>query len=82
MRVCAVMLFALSAAALLAPDPPPPTFEVATVRPHRRSDSRYARDVGTAADHGQTLTARHTMLIEIIRRAFGVVEQELVGGPA
>jgi uncharacterized protein (TIGR03435 family) len=32
----------------------------------------------TSAD---TLTARHTQLIEIIRRAYGVVDQELAGAP-
>lgn len=80
MRFYLIILFALSAPALA--QTPQPTFEVATVRPTAGPIPGVPAMFGQQQTTAATLTARHTMLVEIIRRAFGVLEQELVGGPA
>src|SRR5215471_13652791 len=77
MRSHLVYLFALSAAALLAQTPT--AFEVSTVRPSAGPIPGVPPMFGQQRTAGDTLTIRHTPLIEIIRRAFNVVEQELVG---
>src|SRR5215813_478597 len=74
-----VLLFALSATVLLAQAPP--AFEVSTVRPSAGPIPGVPPIFGQQRTTADTLNARHTVLIEIIRRAFGVVEQELAGGP-
>jgi uncharacterized protein (TIGR03435 family) len=80
MRAHLVLLFALSAAALQAQTAP--AFEVSTVRRTAGPIPGVPPIFGQQRTTADTLTARHTMLVEIIRRAFGVVEQELVGGPS
>src|SRR4029077_52762 len=79
MRSHRVLLLALSAAALVAQTPP--AFEVATVRPTAGPIPGIPAMLGHQETTPDTLTARHTALIEIIRRAYGVGPQELVGGP-
>ena len=79
MRSCLVLLFAVSTAALTAQTPP--SFEVATVRPTAGPIPGVPAMLGHQETTANTLTARHTALIEIIRRAFGVGPRELVGGP-
>jgi len=74
-----VLLFALAAAALVAQTQA--AFEVATIRPSSGPIPGVPAMFGQQGTTADTLTARHTPLIEIIRRAFGVVQQELVGGP-
>jgi uncharacterized protein (TIGR03435 family) len=73
------LLFALSATVLLAQAPL--AFEVSTVRPSAGPIPGVPPIFGQQRTTADTLNARHTVLIEIIRRAFGVVEQELAGGP-
>lgn len=53
----------------------PPAFEVATVRPSSGPIPGVPPMFGQQGTTADTLTARHTPLIEIIRRAFGVSEQ-------
>ena len=77
MRSYFVPLLALSASALIAQTPP--SFEVATVRPSSGPIPGVPPIFGQQRTTADTLTARHTPLAEIIRRGFGVVEQELVG---
>src|SRR5689334_20998787 len=79
MRASLVLLVAVSAAAL--PAQTPPRFEVSTVRPTAGPIPGAPPMFGQQQTSATTLTARHTLLMEIIRRAYGVVEQELVGGP-
>src|SRR5712671_5974291 len=73
MRSPLVCFFALSAAALMAQAPP--AFEVATIRPTAGPIPGIPPLLGHQETTADTLTARHTQLIEIIRRAYGV------GGP-
>jgi len=80
MRSLLVFIIAFSAAALMAQTSP--AFEVSTVRPTAGPIPGVPPIFGQQHTTADTLTARHTALIEIIRRAFGVVEQELVGAPA
>jgi len=79
MRFRPALIFVLSVSALVAQAPP--AFEVATVRPSAGPIPGVPPIFGQQGTTPDTLTARHTPLIEIIRRAFGVVQQELVGGP-
>src|SRR5262245_53697354 len=79
MRFYLILLLTLSAAAVTAQTQP--SFEVATVRPTAGPVPGVPPIFGQQRTTPDTLNARHTPLIEIIRRAFGVVEQELVGGP-
>ncbi len=80
---CRLMLllfpFVLLDAALTAQTPP--AFEVSSVRPTAGPIPGVPPVFGQQHTTPDTLTIRHTQLIEVIRRAFGVVEQELVGGP-
>ena len=75
-----ILFLLLPAAALLAQVPR--AFEVSTVRPTAGPIPGVPPIFGQQRTTADTLTIRHTPLIEVIRRAFGVVEQELVGGPA
>ena len=59
----------------------PLQFEVATVRPTAGPIPGVPAMFGQQRTTADALIARHTALIEIIRRAFGLVDQELVGGP-
>jgi uncharacterized protein (TIGR03435 family) len=59
-----------------------PSFEVSTVRPSAGPIPGVPAFLGHQGTTADTLTARHTALVEIIRRAYGVVDQELVGAPA
>jgi uncharacterized protein (TIGR03435 family) len=79
MRFPLLGIIALSATALLAQAPP--KFEVATVRPTAGPIPGVPPIFGQQRSSTDTLTIRHTQLVEIIRRAFGVVDQELVGVP-
>ena len=60
----------------------PPSFEVATVRPTAGPIPGVPPIFGQQRATGEVLTLRHTPLAEIIRRSFGLVQQELAGGPA
>jgi uncharacterized protein (TIGR03435 family) len=79
MRSHLLLLFALAASAVTAQTLP--AFEVATVRPTAGPIPGVPAMLGHQETTPDTLTARHTALIEIIRRAFGVGPQEVVGGP-
>jgi uncharacterized protein (TIGR03435 family) len=74
-----LLFFVVSHTALLAQTPA--AFEVSTVRPSAGPIPGVPPMFGQQRTKADTLTARHTPLIEIIRRAFGLVEQELLGGP-
>jgi uncharacterized protein (TIGR03435 family) len=56
----------------------PRSFEVATVRPSAGPLPGVPPGFGNQQTTADTLMVRHTQLIEIIRRGFGVVEQQLV----
>ena len=79
MRFLLVFIIAFSAAAVMAQTAP--SFEVSTVRPTAGPIPGVPPIFGQQRTTADTLNARHTPLVEIIRRAFGVVEQELVGAP-
>ena len=79
MRLPLLVIIALSATVLLAQAPP--AFEVATVRPTAGPIPGVPGIFGQQRSSADTLTIRHTQLVEIIRRAFGVVDQELAGVP-
>ena len=55
-----------------------PSFEVATVRPTAGPVPGIPPVFGQQKSTPDTLNIRHTPLIEIIKRAYGVVDQELV----
>jgi uncharacterized protein (TIGR03435 family) len=59
----------------------PPAFEVATVRPTSGPIPGVPPVLGNQVTTADTLTIRHTPLIEIIRRSYGLSEPELTGGP-
>jgi len=59
-----------------------PSFEVATIRPTAGPIPGVPPMLGNQVTTADTLTIRHTPLIEIIRRAFSLSPQELTGGPA
>ena len=79
MRFYLVLLLALTFAALMAQAPS--AFEVATIRPSSGPIPGVPPMFGQQGTTADTLTARHTALMEIIRRAYGLLPQELVGGP-
>src|SRR5262245_52211245 len=79
MRSQLILFLVFPVAALLAQAPP--AFEVSTVRPTAGPIPGVPPMFGQQRTTADTLTVRHTPLIEVIRRAFGVVEQQLVGGP-
>jgi uncharacterized protein (TIGR03435 family) len=79
MLIHLILLIAFSALPL--PAQAPAAFEVASVRPSAGPIPGIPPAFGNQRSAGGTLTIRHTQLIEIVRRAFGVVDQELVGLP-
>ena len=79
MRSSRVLMLAWLAAALTAQTPA--AFDVASVRPSSGPIPGVPPMFGQQRTTMDTLTIRHTPLVEIIRRGFGVVEQELAGGP-
>jgi len=79
MRSQLILFLVFPVAALLAQAPP--AFEVSTIRPTAGPIPGVPPMFGQQRTTADTLTVRHTPLIEVIRRAFGVVEQQLVGGP-
>src|SRR5262249_53512632 len=78
MRFHLVLLFALSAPALLAQTPT--AFEVSTVRPTAGPIPGVPAIFGQQRTTADTLIVRHTPLVQVLRRAFGPVEQERSGG--
>lgn len=77
MRSYFALLLVLPTAALIAQTPP--SFEVATVRPTAGPIEGVPAFLGQQRATADTLTIRNTALFEIVRRAFDVVAQELVG---
>lgn len=80
MRSRLACFLALSAAGLLAQSQP--AFEVASVRPSAGPIPGVPPMFGQQRTTADTLTARHTQLVEIMRRAYGVVDEQLAGAPA
>lgn len=74
-----LLILALSPAAITAQSPS--AFEVATIRPSAGPIPGVPPMFGKQGTTPDTLTARHTALLEIIRRAYDLAPQELVGGP-
>ena len=80
MRSGLVSLLLVFAAMLTAQAPA--TFEVATVRPTAGPIPGVPAFLGNQHTTPDTLTARHTQIRELIKRAYSVSDPELVGGPA
>jgi uncharacterized protein (TIGR03435 family) len=58
-----------------------PEFEVASIRPTAGPIPGVPPMLGQQRTTVDTLTVRHTPLREIIRKAYGLLAQELIGGP-
>ena len=74
-----LILFVIAAGAFAQTTP---SFEVATVRPTAGPIPGIPGFLGHQETTPTTLNARHTALLEIIQRAYGVIGQEISGGPA
>jgi uncharacterized protein (TIGR03435 family) len=74
-----MLLLAIAAAAFAQTAP---TFEVATIRPTAGPIPGIPPFLGHQETTPTTLNARHTALLEIIKRSYGVIDQEIAGGPA
>ena len=77
---CFPLMLAVLSTTLLAAETPP-SFEVATVRPTEGPIPGVPPLFGQQATTADRLTARHTLLVEIIKRAYSVGEQDLKGVP-